>query len=84
MIALVKVLFLQQLKNAKLNKQFKKFLEVFKQLHINILFVDVIEQISSYPKLLNDILMHKRKIEDCSTIFLSKECSVIIHQKAPI
>ena len=33
----------QHLKKSKLDKQFTKFLEVFKKLHINILFVDALE-----------------------------------------
>ena len=34
----------QRLKKNKLDKQFTKFMEVFKKLHINIPFVDALEQ----------------------------------------
>ena len=35
----------QRLKKNKLDKQFTKFMEVFKKLHINIPFVDALEKI---------------------------------------
>ena len=46
----------QHLKKNKLDKQFTKFMEVFKKLHINIPFVDALEQIPSYVKFMKDIL----------------------------
>ena len=33
----------QRLKKSKMDKQFTKFMEVFKKLHINILFADALE-----------------------------------------
>ena len=38
----------QRLKKHKLDKQFTKFMEVFKKLHINIPFADALEQMPSY------------------------------------
>ena len=58
-------------------------MELFKQLRINIAFADVIEQMPAYAKFLKDIVTHKRKIEDCSTITLSEVCSAIIQRKLP-
>ena len=46
----------QRLKKHKLDKQFTKFMEVFKKLHINIPFVDALEQMPSYVKFMKDIL----------------------------
>ena len=37
----------QRLKKHKLDKWFTKFMELFTKLHINILFVDAMEQMSS-------------------------------------
>ena len=39
----VPISYPQQLKKNKLDKQFTKFMEVFKKLHINIPFVDALE-----------------------------------------
>ena len=44
------------LKKHKLDKQFTKFMEVFKKLHINILFADALEQMPNYVKFMKDIL----------------------------
>ena len=52
----------QRLKKNKLNKQFSIFLDVFKKLHINIPFIDALDQMSSYVKFLKDILSNKRKL----------------------
>ena len=46
----------QHLKKHKLDKQFTKFMEVFKKLHINIPFADALEQMPSYVKFMKDIL----------------------------
>ena len=50
----------QRLKKHKLDKQFTKFMEVFKKLHINIPFADALEQMPSYVKFMKDILSQKR------------------------
>ena len=68
----------QRLVKAKLEKQFKKFLEVFKKLHINIPFADTLAQIPSYAKFMKDILSNKRKLEEFETVALTEECSVIL------
>ena len=39
----IPILYPQRLKKSKLDKQFTKFLEVFKKLHINIPFADALE-----------------------------------------
>ena len=48
--------FPQKIQKQKQDKQFNKFLEVLKQLHINILFVKVLEQMPNNVKFLKDIL----------------------------
>ena len=47
-----KVPFPARLKQHALDKQFAKFLEVFKKLHINIPFADALAQMPSYAKFL--------------------------------
>ena len=73
----------QRLKKHKLDKQFTKFMEVFKKLHINIPFADALEQMPSYVKFLKDILSHKRRLVDFETVNLIEECSVILQRKLP-
>ena len=52
----------QRLRQNKVDKQFTKFMEVFKKLHINIPFVDALEQMPSYIKFMKDVHSRKRKL----------------------
>jgi len=65
--------FPQLLKKNKLDKQFSKFLDVFKKLQINIPFAYALEQMPSYVKFLKDILLNKRKLKQYETVALTKE-----------
>ncbi|XP_017970451.1 PREDICTED: uncharacterized protein LOC108660699 [Theobroma cacao] len=56
--------FPQRLQRQKLEKQFQKFINVFKKLHINIPFAETLEQMPNYAKFLKDILSKKRKPEE--------------------
>ena len=47
--------FPQRLKKYQDDGQFKKFLEMFKQLHINIPFAEALEQMPKYAKFLKDV-----------------------------
>ena len=61
----------QRLKKNKLEKQLAKFMEVFKKLHINILFADALERVPSYVKFMKDILLKKRRLSDFETVNLT-------------
>jgi hypothetical protein len=50
----------ERLKAPKKNAQFAEILEVFKQVQINIPFLDAIQQVPSYAKLLKDLVTIKR------------------------
>ncbi|XP_073304563.1 uncharacterized protein [Primulina huaijiensis] len=71
------------LKKTKMDAQFGKFVEVFKKLHINILFADTLMQMPSYDKFLKDILENKRNLEDHMTINLTENCSALVQNKIP-
>ena len=68
---------------ARINKQFTKFMDVFKKLHINIPFADALEQMPSYVKFMKDILSQKRRLADFETVNLTEECSAILQRKLP-
>ena len=67
----------QRLKKGKLDMQFVKFLNVFKKLHINIPFMEALENMPSYVKFMKKILANKKKLSEYETIALTKECSAI-------
>ncbi|XP_063948095.1 uncharacterized protein LOC135152190 [Daucus carota subsp. sativus] len=73
--------FSKRLQKHKLDKQFAKFLEVFKKLQINIPFAEAPEQMSSYAKFMKGILSRKLKLEDLETVALTEECSAVLQQK---
>ncbi|XP_027169924.1 uncharacterized protein LOC113769792 [Coffea eugenioides] len=73
----------QRLRPSRNDKEFEKFVNIFKQLHINIPFVDAILQILSYAKFLKEIMTKKRKLVDSEIIALTEECSAIIQNKLP-
>ncbi|XP_017976423.1 PREDICTED: uncharacterized protein LOC108661939 [Theobroma cacao] len=75
--------FPQKLQKQKLEKQFQKFINVFKKLHINIPFAKAFEQMPSYVKFLKDILSKKRKLGKFETVSLTEECSAILQNKLP-
>ncbi|XP_056169350.1 uncharacterized protein LOC130138655 [Syzygium oleosum] len=75
--------FPQRLQQHKIDKQFSKFLDVFKKLHINIPFADALAQMPSYAKFLKEIFANKRKLEDYKTVKLNEECSAILQNKLP-
>ena len=77
----IPITYPQRLKNSKFDKQFTKFLEVFKKLHINILFVDALEQMPSYVKFMKEILSKKRRLPDFETVNLTEEYSAILQRK---
>ncbi|XP_062119042.1 uncharacterized protein LOC133832752 [Humulus lupulus] len=79
----VRVPYPQRLIKTTLDKQFSKFLEVFKKLHINIPFAKALEQMPSYVKFMKEILSKKRKMEDYEMVALTEECSSILQRKLP-
>ncbi|XP_027348020.1 uncharacterized protein LOC113859445 [Abrus precatorius] len=75
--------YLARLKKDKDDEQFGKFLSLFRQLHINLPFVDVLAQMPKYAKFLKDLLSNKKKLEELATVTLNEECSAILQNKMP-
>ncbi|KAJ9129832.1 hypothetical protein P3X46_035238 [Hevea brasiliensis] len=69
--------FPQRFQKAKLDKQFGKFLEVLKSLHVTIPFTDALAQMPSYAKFLKDILSNKKKLEEFETVALTEESTSV-------
>ncbi|XP_022862301.1 uncharacterized protein LOC111382527 [Olea europaea var. sylvestris] len=62
-----------------LKSYFAKFVEIFKNLHINIPFADVIAQMPSHAKFLKEILSNKRELEKHETVRLNEEYSTSVN-----
>ena len=76
--------YLQRLRKNRLDKQFARFMDIFKKLHINISFAEALEQMSGYVKFMKDILSKKRKLGDYETVTLSEECSAILQKNLQV
>lgn len=71
----------QRLAKQKDDKQFSKFLEVFKKLQINIPFTEALEQMPSYAKFMKCIFSRKRRLDEFETVALTEECSAVLQRK---
>ncbi|XP_019267171.1 PREDICTED: uncharacterized protein LOC109244523 [Nicotiana attenuata] len=73
--------FPQKIKREKLDKYFGQFLEMLKQLYVNIPFTEVLTQMPPYAKFLKEILSSKRKLEETTMVKLNAHCSAILQNK---
>ncbi|KAI3797202.1 hypothetical protein L1987_32457 [Smallanthus sonchifolius] len=72
-----------RLKKEKLEKEYGKFLGLFKQLHVNLPFIEALAQMPNYAKFLKGVLTNKRKLEELSHVILNEECSAVLQNKLP-
>ncbi|XP_050918921.1 uncharacterized protein LOC127136407 [Lathyrus oleraceus] len=71
-------------KKGQHEKNFEKFLELFKNLEINIPLLEALEQMPTYAKFMKDIIS-KRRTVDTNPIILTKTCRAILQgMKIPI
>ena len=76
--------FPQRLARPNKGAQYGDILEVFKQVHINIPFLDAIQQVPAYAKFLKDMVTMKRKTNVPKKAFLTEHASSVIQCKYPI
>ncbi|XP_062114450.1 uncharacterized protein LOC133825537 [Humulus lupulus] len=74
--------FPQRLIPLKKGNQYSDILEVFKQVSINIPFLDAIKQIPAYSKFLKDLCTVKRNTNVPKKAFLTEQVSSIIQYKS--
>ncbi|KAL5568453.1 hypothetical protein UlMin_025028 [Ulmus minor] len=75
--------FPQRFKKQQQDHQFRRFLDVLKQLHINIPLVEALEQMPNYMKFMKDMLTKKRRFGEFETVALTRECSAVLQNKLP-
>ncbi|GJZ07542.1 hypothetical protein Tco_0541335 [Tanacetum coccineum] len=63
--------------------QYGKFLDMIRDVRINVSLVDVLARMSNYGKFLKELVSNKHKLEKISSAFLSDESSAIIQNKVP-
>ncbi|XP_070018096.1 uncharacterized protein [Nicotiana sylvestris] len=71
----------QRLAKQKNDNQFKKFIDMMKNLSINVPLVEALEQVPGYAKFMKYLVTKKRSI-DCETIKMTHQVSAIVHSMA--
>ncbi|GKE47560.1 reverse transcriptase domain-containing protein, partial [Tanacetum coccineum] len=78
-----KIPYPQCLNKEKIEVRYAKFLDMIKEVRINIPLVDVLASMPNYGKFLKDLVSNKSKMEQIYVAFLTKECSTILQNKIP-
>ncbi|GJX98584.1 hypothetical protein Tco_0355603 [Tanacetum coccineum] len=79
----LKILYPQRLRKEKMEERYAKFIDLIKEVRINIPLVDVLAGMPNYGKFLKDLVSNKSKMEQISVAFLNEECSAIVQNKLP-
>ncbi|KAK8574398.1 hypothetical protein V6N12_062092 [Hibiscus sabdariffa] len=72
-----------RLKKQKQDYQFQKFLDILKQVHINLPLVEALQQMPNYAKFLKDMVTGKKRIEEFETAAAAETCLALMHNKVP-
>ncbi|GKC42521.1 reverse transcriptase domain-containing protein [Tanacetum coccineum] len=78
-----KISYPQRLNKEKIEARYAKFLDMIKEVRINVPLVDVLAGMPNYGKFLKDLVSNKIKMEQISAAFLTEECSAILQNKIP-
>ncbi|KAL4315479.1 hypothetical protein AHAS_Ahas15G0189200 [Arachis hypogaea] len=73
----------QRFKGENKEKQYSKFLEILKTLHINIPFIEALEQMPLYAKFMKELLTKKKSLKEGQMVVMTRECSAIIQRELP-
>ncbi|XP_022041724.1 uncharacterized protein LOC110944371 [Helianthus annuus] len=78
-----RVPFPTRLRNQKYSKEYGQFLDIFKQLKINLPFIEALQSMPKYAKFLKDLLRNKEKLGELSNVPLNGGCSAVVLNKLP-
>ncbi|GJT28361.1 reverse transcriptase domain-containing protein [Tanacetum coccineum] len=76
--------FPSRLKKQKKDDDDERLLSIFRQIHINLPFLEAMIHMTKGAKVLKDLLSHKEKLEKAASLVkLSEECSIVIQRSLP-
>ncbi|GKB26392.1 reverse transcriptase domain-containing protein [Tanacetum coccineum] len=78
-----KIPYPRRLCKEKMEERYAKFINLIKEVRINVPIVDVLAGMPNYGKFLKDLVSNKCKMEKISVAFLNEECSAIVKNKLP-
>nr|GEV39271.1 reverse transcriptase domain-containing protein [Tanacetum cinerariifolium] len=67
-----------------MEERYAKFIDLIKEVRINVPLIDVLAGMPNYKKLLKDLVINKSNMEQISVAFLNEECSEIVQNKLPL
>nr|XP_016472677.1 PREDICTED: uncharacterized protein LOC107794680 [Nicotiana tabacum] len=66
--------FPQRLTKYQKDEQYKKFMEILKQIHMNIPLIDALREMPGYAKMMKDLMSRKFDFQVLSTVTLTQTC----------
>ncbi|GJY70188.1 hypothetical protein Tco_0473891 [Tanacetum coccineum] len=66
-----RIMYPRRLRNEKMEAKYRKFLDMIRDVRINVPLVDVLAEMPNYGKFLKELISNKHKIEQISVAFLS-------------
>ncbi|KAD3337155.1 hypothetical protein E3N88_32675 [Mikania micrantha] len=82
-IDLSRVPYPARVANQKHAKEYGHFLDIFKQLKINLPFIEALQRMPKYAKFLKDLLKGKDRLGKLTEVPLSRDCSAVITNMLP-
>nr|XP_016501177.1 PREDICTED: uncharacterized protein LOC107819570 [Nicotiana tabacum] len=70
--------FPQRLVKQRKEYQYKKFIEMLRQIQLNIPLRDALREMPGYAKMMKDIMSRKFDFQDLSTVTLTQTCSAVV------
>ncbi|XP_075084744.1 uncharacterized protein LOC142168000 [Nicotiana tabacum] len=70
--------FPQRLSKYQKDEQYKKFMEMLKQIQVNIPLIDVLKEMPGYTKMMKDLMSRKFDCQDLDTVTLTYTYSVVV------
>ncbi|KAJ0668862.1 putative retrotransposon gag domain-containing protein [Helianthus annuus] len=78
-----RVPFPSRLRNQKYSREYRQFLDIFKQLKINLPFIEALQSMPKYAKFLKDLLRNKEKLGELSNVPLNGGCLAVVSNQLP-
>ncbi|XP_070025407.1 uncharacterized protein [Nicotiana sylvestris] len=72
------VIFPQRLAKHQKEEQYKKFLEMLKQIQVNIPLIDALKEKPGYAKMIKDLMSRKFDFQDLATVTLTQTYSAVV------
>nr|XP_016432521.1 PREDICTED: uncharacterized protein LOC107759163 [Nicotiana tabacum] len=70
--------FPRRLAKYKKDEQYKKFMEVLKQIQVNIPLIVALKEMPGYAKLMKDLMSRKFDFQELATVTLTQTCSAVV------